>query len=70
MTDLEPVESSMISSVGYDPESRTLAVVFNSGKTYEYQDVPVEVYEGLMAAESKGQYMNEYIIDVYPFSRS
>ncbi|MGB7894279.1 MAG: KTSC domain-containing protein [Microcoleus sp.] len=37
---LEPVESSMIQSAGYDEESYTLEVVFNSGKTYRYFEVP------------------------------
>jgi hypothetical protein len=63
---LTTVDSSMIHAVGYDPESRTLQVVFNSGKTWEYYDVPPEAYQGLMAAESKGRYMRANILDVYP----
>lgn len=69
---LTPVESSMIHAVGYDSKTRTLEVVFNSGKTYLYYDVPPKVYKGLMAAESKGQYMRAFIIDEYewaPLSR-
>jgi hypothetical protein len=66
MADLILVESSMIRAVGYDPETHTLEVLFNSGRTYRYEDVPSEVYEGLMAAESKGQYMRWAIIDMYP----
>ena len=64
---LTTVESSMIHAVGYDPEARTLEVVFTSGKTYCYEDVPPEEYEGLMAAESKGRYMRDNIIDMYPY---
>jgi hypothetical protein len=64
---LTTVESSMIHAVGYDPEKRILQVVFNSGRVYGYEDVPPEEYEGLMAAESKGQYMRANIIDVYPY---
>ena len=69
---LTTVDSSMIHAVGYDPEARTLEVVFNSGKTYEYYDVPPDEYEGLMEAESKGSYMRANIIDMYdwaPLSR-
>jgi hypothetical protein len=29
--------------------------------------VPQEEFDGLLAAESKGQYMRACIIDVYPF---
>jgi hypothetical protein len=65
---LETVDSSMIYQVGYDPESRTLQVLFNSGETYQYFDVPQEEYDGLMATESKGQYMNANIIDMYEWA--
>jgi hypothetical protein len=68
MVDLIAVDSSMIAAVGYDPEARSLVVLFNSGKTYEYHEVPPEEYQGLMEADSKGQYMNSRIIRVYPDS--
>jgi hypothetical protein len=69
ITELKVVESSMIHAVGYDPETRTLEVVFNSGRLYCYENVPPEEYEGLMAAESKGGYMRANIIDMYPYRR-
>jgi len=64
-----PVDSSMVDSVGYDEEHYLLQVVFTSGRVYCYEDVPPEVFQGLMEAESKGQYMRAYIIDVYPYRR-
>ncbi len=66
---LTTVESSMIYAVGYDEDSQKLVVVFNSGKTYEYYDVPLEEYEGLMESGSKGRYMRGNIIDFYPCSQ-
>lgn len=66
---LTTVESSMIHAVGYDSKTRTLEVVFNSGDTYVYEDVPQKVYKGLMAAGSKGQYMRAEIIDCYHCQR-
>jgi len=66
MAKLVPVESSMIRAVGYDPETHILEVVFNSGRTYCYEDVPPEVRQELMTAESKGRYMRAAIIGVYP----
>src|SRR5262245_64035353 len=66
MAKLVPVESSMIQAVGYDPKTRILEVVFNSGQTYCYDDVPPEVHQALMAADSKGQYMRAAHIGVYP----
>jgi hypothetical protein len=65
---LTTVESSMIHAVGYDAETRTLEVIFNSGGIYFYDNVPPKVYEELMAAESKGSYMKHAIIDAYPHS--
>jgi hypothetical protein len=62
---LTTVESSMIHAVGYESETRTLEVVFNSGQTYQYYDVPPQEYKGLMAAASKGSYMRAHIIDMY-----
>jgi len=63
------VESSMIYAVGYDEESQTMEVVFNSGGVYRYFDVPKDIYEGLLAAESKGRYMRANVIDVYPYGK-
>lgn len=69
MPDLTPVDSSMISAVGYDQELLELTVLFNSGQTYVYQEVPPEIYAGLMAASSKGQYMRAHILDIFPYRR-
>jgi hypothetical protein len=66
MAKLVPVASSMIQAVGYDSETRMLEVVFNSGQLYYYKDVPPDVHQELMAADSKGQYMRAAIIGVYP----
>ena len=53
---LTTVESSMIHAIGYDKDKRILEVVFNTGRTYQYGDVPPEVYAAFMQAESKGRY--------------
>lgn len=61
------VESSMIEAVGYDPDSKELEVAFNSGEIYRYADVPRAIYEGLLAADSKGQFMHAHVIDTFPY---
>jgi hypothetical protein len=66
--ELIPVDSSMIASMGYDPQSRTLVILYNNGKAYEYYNVPPEEYQGLLAAESKGKYINANIKDVYEWA--
>lgn len=42
--DLQLVESSMIQAFGYDGDAETLMIVFNSGKTYQYSQVPKDAY--------------------------
>jgi len=63
------VDSSMIAAVGYDEETRTLQVQFNSGDWYEYYEVEPEVFQELLEAESKGRYMRANIIDCYGYSK-
>lgn len=61
--DLLPVESSQVRAVGYDKESRTLAVAFNHGKgaIYHYPDVSPETYEAFVNAESIGSFFGKHI---------
>lgn len=63
-----PVESSMMTGVDYDEETRELDIRFASGKTYRYFDVPADVYARLLDAESKGQFFNEEIKDQYRYA--
>ena len=65
---LDPVESSMLAAVGYDSNLKALVVLYNSGKAYQYLQVPPEVFQGLTEARSKGRYMLDHIIDYYPFA--
>lgn len=57
----QPVDSSNLSSVGYDPQTNTLEVEFNHGGIYQYFNVPSHIYQGLMNANSHGQYFDQYI---------
>lgn len=59
----------MIRAVGYDPQTRRLEVVFHTGRIYCYEGVEPEVYQGLLAAESKGSYMRAHLIGRYPYRR-
>ena len=55
--EMQTVESSFLQKVGYDAATQTLAVqIFYSSDIYTYLNVPQSVYDGLMAAESKGAY--------------
>ncbi|NJL62591.1 MAG: KTSC domain-containing protein [Methylacidiphilales bacterium] len=67
--ELQQVESSMVQAVGYDEGLKTLEVVFSNGKTYKYFQVPQEIYEQLLVAESKGSYMRDAVIDCYQYRK-
>ena len=61
------VNSSSLASVGYSPEVSTLEIEFHHGASYQYFAVPQHIFDGLLAAASKGAYFNEHIKDRYPF---
>jgi len=63
---LVTVDSSMIHAVGYDKETQELEVVYTSGKIWRYTNVPEQIYQQLLAAESKGSFMRSCIIGMYP----
>lgn len=56
------LNSSAIDSVEYDPESRTLTIVFtSSSRAYTYHGVPEGIYWGLVVSSSPGTYFNDHI---------
>lgn len=65
----EPVASSNIVAIGYDEPSQTLEVEFMNGAVYQYYNVTQALYEQLMQAGSKGQFLAYQIKKVYPYSR-
>ena len=62
-------DSSMISAFGYDEAEGILEVAFHRTGVYRYYNVPLHVFEGLRDASSKGSYMRNHIIDVYPWEK-
>jgi hypothetical protein len=67
--ELIKVDSSMIYAFGYDEQQQVLEVVFKRTGVYRYHNVPKEVYQQLLDADSKGSYMRDLIIDIYPTER-
>ena len=60
-----PVESSSLASVGYEPGTQRLEVEFRHGAVYAYSEVPQQVFDAFMTAESKGRFFNSEIRDRY-----
>ena len=65
----DPVPSSNLASVGYDDATQTLEIEFSNGTIYQYYNVSPPLFEQLMQAPSKGQFLNVYIRNAYPYSR-
>ncbi len=63
--DRQAVDSSMLASIGYDPETRTLEFEFNSGSIWQYSDVPPKEFIALMKAASHGSHAREHILGSY-----
>ena len=65
----EYVISSNIGSVGYDYNTRTLEIEFRGGGIYQYFDVNLVEYVGLMNAPSHGKYFHSHIKYEYRYER-
>ena len=65
----EPVTSSTIAAIGYDPKHQWLEVELKTGRLYLYREVPAHIHQAFMAALSKGSFYNQWIRDDYPFAR-
>lgn len=65
----KPVTSSNIASIGYDENTSTLEIEFLNNSIYQYFDVPQHIYQGLMQADSQGQFLAQNIKGVYRYSK-
>lgn len=63
----QPIESSVIASVGYDRKRRVLEVELVSGAIYQYLGVPPKDYLALLAADSSGRFYNQRIKPTYDY---
>ena len=65
---LTNIESSIISKVSYNQETKKLRVEYLGQSEYEYDDVPETVFFDIMNSESKGKYINS-IKTEYEFTK-
>ena len=64
----ELVDSEAIKSVGYNEDKHLLEIeLLESGKIYQYKEVPLEEYFDFMDAKSLGEYYNREIKAKYEF---
>jgi len=63
------VNSSNIRNVEYDEDKKILKVKFLNGGEYKYSEVPKDVYEDLLNADSKGSFFYRNIRGTYSYSK-
>ena len=56
-----PLESAVLKSVRYDALHGTLDIELRSGAVYRYFDVPPEVHQGLLTADSRGRFYDRAV---------
>ena len=64
-----PVESSVLASVRYQAGRSILDLEFRPGVTYRYFDVPADIYNSLLMADSKGACFNHNIRNRFRYQR-
>lgn len=68
-----PVASSLLKSVGYDPEKKELHVEFYKrgiqGGIYVYRGIPQKIYDAMMEDSSAGGYFIQNIKGKFEFSK-
>jgi hypothetical protein len=56
-----PASSSLMEAT-YNPDARTLKVVFTTGRVYHYQGISPDQWGGLKRAPSAGGYLHREIV--------
>ena len=63
------VKSSMISSVGYDPDLKKMEVKFKDNSVYEYHNVKEHTHKRFMNAKSLGSHLSEHITPHHRYNK-
>ena len=61
----ETPHSSMLKQAEYAPTARLLHLTYKDGATWDYEDVPPDVWAAMKAAESVGKFVAAKIKPVY-----
>ena len=69
LTEFITVNSAVIKNVWYSDSDNSLVLDFKSGASYLYRDVPLFLFEGLRSSESKGSFINRYVIAKFSFKK-
>jgi hypothetical protein len=61
LSDRVAVQSSLLTSTAYEPDQALLQLEFRGGSVYQYFQVPQQIHQALLQADSKGLYFNRHI---------
>ena len=61
--------SSTISTARYYTDTKELTLIYKNGGVYEYEDVPLFYWRGLLDAESKGKFIITNIKRLFKFNK-
>ena len=62
------LQSAALKAVFYDEVRHTLRATFrDTGRTYVYEEVPQELYDRMLFADSIGAFFNRHIRDRFAF---
>ncbi len=66
------MNSRLIAAVDYDHSSGNLEIEFRSGKIVPYSNIPEQIYQNLINADSPGSYYRHHILErgPRPYTRS
>jgi hypothetical protein len=67
---IDTPESSNIARFSYDEVSHVLKVEFKNGSVYAYYDVPEQLFNSMLHAPSKGQYLAQQVKGSYRYARA
>ena len=61
--EMQPVKSTQLAAIGYDAETKTLAIRFahGIGSMYHYPDVEPETFTAMLGAASIGSFFGAHI---------
>ncbi len=62
-------ESSNLAGFGYDEINLTLIVEFKNGTSYHYFSVPIDVFNAMCVASSKGTFLAQNVKGIYNYQK-
>lgn len=62
---LQPVQSSNVQAIGYDPAKHVMHVQFRGGATYAHEGVSPDQHQAFMDSPSKGKHYHATFKDKF-----